>query len=82
MATMLSTFWPHIRENVLQEWDRPLWLGVGLVEAIIVRHYLLRAETVVRSGDKVTMYIVTLLFAWIAAMIAGNVLHETLGAAW
>jgi hypothetical protein len=37
---------------------------------------------VVREGDKVTMYIVTLLFIWIAAMCAGNVLHETLGAAW
>lgn len=82
MATMLSTFWPHIRDNVLQEWDRLLWLGVGLVEAVIARHYLLRADTVVRDDDKVTMYIVTLLFAWIAAMIAGNVLHETLSAAW
>ena len=82
MATMFSTFWPYIRENVLQEWVRLLWLGVGLVEAVIARHYLLKADTVVRHGDKVTMYIVALLFAWISAMIAGNVLHETLGTAW
>jgi hypothetical protein len=55
---MLSIFWPHVRENVLRERHKLLWLGVGLVEAAITRHYLLKADTVVRDGDKVTMYIV------------------------
>jgi hypothetical protein len=82
MATMLSTFWPHIRDNVLQAWDVLLWLGVGLIEAVVARHFLLRAGTVARDTDRTTLYIVAMLFAWVAAMIAGNVLYQTTGAAW
>ncbi|MCP4542724.1 MAG: hypothetical protein GY832_36845 [Chloroflexi bacterium] len=78
VVTVISVFWPYLRESVLGEWNRLGWLLIGMIEAVIARHYLLKADDVVRDQDISVPYILILLFVWIAALTAGNVLHETL----
>ncbi len=76
VGTVFSVFWPYARESVWGEWGKLCWLTIGIVEAIITHHYLLKADEVARDEDVSVPYIVILLFVWIAALIAGNVLHE------
>ncbi len=78
VVTVFSVFWPYLRESVWEEWKKLGWLVVGMVEAFIARHYLLEADEVVRDTGVSAAYIGILLFVWIAALIAGNVLHEIL----
>jgi hypothetical protein len=79
VGSILFAFWPYLCENVFGDWVRLLFLVVGIVEAFVARHYLLNADKVVRNTTSSAMYIVILLFVWIAAMCAGNVLHEIEG---
>jgi hypothetical protein len=76
LSTVLLTFWPYIREHVWGEGMRPFWLAAGIVEAVIVRHYLLEVDEVVRGEMTSAAYILVLLFVWIVAMSAGNIIHE------
>ena len=76
VGSILFAFWPYLCENVFGDWVRLLFLVTGIVEAFIARHYLLKADRVVRDTTSSAMYIVILLFVWIAAFSAGNVLYE------
>jgi hypothetical protein len=78
VGTMLSVFWPYLRGSVWGDWQKSGWLAVGIVEAVLTRHYLLETDEVVRGEGISAPYIGILLFVWIAALIAGNVLHEVL----
>jgi hypothetical protein len=77
VVTVISVFWPYLRESVWGEWNRLGWLLIGMIEAVIACHYLLKTDEVVRDEGVSAPYIGILLFVWIAALIAGNVLHET-----
>jgi hypothetical protein len=78
MGTVFSVFWPYARESAWGEWGKLFWLAVGGVGAIITHHYLLKVDRVTRDEKVSASYIGVFLFVWIAAMIAGNVLHEVL----
>ncbi len=76
VGTVFSVFWPYARASVWGHWGKLCWLTIGIVEAVIAHHYLLKADEVVRDEGVSARYIVLWLFVWIAAMITGNVLHE------
>jgi hypothetical protein len=76
VGSVLFAFWPYLCENVFGDRVRLLFLVVGIVEAFVARHYLLKVDRVVRDTISSAMYIVIFLFVWIAAMCAGNVLYE------
>ena len=76
VGTILFAFWPYLCENVFGDWVRLLFLVIGIVEAFVARHYLLKVDEVVRDTISSAMYIVIFLFIWIVAMCAGNVLYE------
>jgi hypothetical protein len=76
VVSILFAFWPYIRENVWEEWTQLFWLMMGVVEAVIARHYLLEADEVVRKEMVSVAYILILLFVWIIALSAGNIVNE------
>jgi len=75
VGSVLFAFWPYLCENVFGHGVRLLLLVVGMVEAVVARHYLLKADKVVRGHMPSAAYIVVLLFVWIAALSAGNILR-------
>jgi hypothetical protein len=77
VGSVLFAFWPYIRENVWGAGMRSFWLAAGIVEAVIVRHYLLEADKVVRGEMVSVAYILVLLFVWIIALSAGNIINES-----
>jgi hypothetical protein len=76
VSSLLFAFWPYLREQVFGEWVRLLSVGVGIVEAVVARHYWLEVDEPVRDGKKCTEYILILLSAWIVAFCVGNILYE------
>jgi hypothetical protein len=76
VVSILFAFWPYIRENVWEKWTQLSWLVMGVVEAVIARHYLLEADEVVRKEMVSVAYILILLFVWIIALSAGNIVNE------
>jgi hypothetical protein len=76
VGSVLFAFWPYFCENVFGNWVRLLFLVMGIVEAFVARHYLLKVDEVVRDTMSSARYILVFLFIWIAAMCAGNVLYE------
>jgi hypothetical protein len=76
VAAVVSVLMPYLREVIVGEWRAQLWLGVGIIEGVIARHTLLKADQVVRTEGVSARFIVVLLFLWIGALIAGNVLYE------
>jgi hypothetical protein len=76
VESVLLAFWPYLCESVFGGWLRLLFLVMGIVEAFVACHYLLKVDRVVRDHMSSAMYIVIFLFVWIAAFSAGNILHE------
>jgi hypothetical protein len=76
VVSILFAFWHYIRENVWEKWTQLSWLVMGVVEAVIARHYLLEADEVVRKEMVSVAYILILLFVWIIALSAGNIVNE------
>jgi hypothetical protein len=79
LATVVWHFWPHVRETVLGHGLRPVWLSLGMLEALVARHFLLGRDRVMRGVDASIRYIILFLSVWIAAMFAGNVIYELTG---
>jgi hypothetical protein len=76
VGSTLFAFWPYVRENAWGEWTRSFWLVTGVVEAVVARHYLLEADKVMRKEMVSMVYILILLFVWIVALCAGNIINE------
>jgi hypothetical protein len=76
VVSILFTFWPYIRENVWGEWVRLAWLALGTMETVVARHYLLKADEVVRDTMPSAIYILIFLFVWFVAFCVGNIAHE------
>jgi hypothetical protein len=76
VGTVLFAFWLYLYESVFGDWLRFLFLVMGVVEAFVARHYLLKVDKVVRGTMSSARYILVFLFIWIAATCAGNVLRE------
>jgi hypothetical protein len=51
-------------------------LGLGAAQATFTRYKLLGDEELQMPSAESTAYILVFIIAWVAALIAGNVLHE------
>jgi hypothetical protein len=78
LAASLSLAWPYLRAVARDEWGGASLslLGLGAAQGALTWYRLFSRDKVVRPGDASVPYLVPLLLAWVAAMIAGNVLHE------
>jgi hypothetical protein len=76
VGSILFTLRPYLQEQVLSQGLRLLGLLLGMIEAVIARQYLLEADEVVRDETTGGAYIVVLLFLWIVALSAGNIIHQ------
>ena len=77
LAATTSLFWPYLRDVL---WQHPLSMvlvGAGLIESTFVRFGAMNREQTARTDEnKNAGFITVMLLVWVAAMIAGNVLHE------
>lgn len=80
LGTTAILFWPYLRAHLWGQWTQIAWLVGGIIEGTWVRFRLLESEAIVRSEDDASIrYIALLILLWVAALIAGNVLHEING---
>jgi hypothetical protein len=77
VSSIMFAFRPYLQEQVLGQGVRALGLVLGMMEAVIARQYLLEADEVVRDEMTVGAYIVVLLFLWIIALSAGNIIYQS-----
>ena len=75
LAATTSLVWPYFRYELWGQWVSLACLVGGAVEAAVVRFRQLERDEGARSPDKITVFIVILVLAWVASLISGNVLY-------
>jgi hypothetical protein len=76
LGVILSLFWPYVSGVLWGSWSRIGWLVGGVVEGMIARYRLLRAEKALRlEGDESILYVALLVMLWVVAMSVGIVVH-------
>ena len=78
LAAVYSLAWTYLRGTLRGPWGAAslFLLGLGAAQGALTRYRLFEREKVTRDSDSAAAYIVALVVAWLAALIAGNVLHE------
>ena len=78
LAATFSLAWPYCREVLHGGWGAAslLLLALGAAQGALTRYRLYEREKVSRDEGASAAYIVVFIVAWVASMIAGNVLHE------
>lgn len=76
LSATASLVWPYFRDALWGQWLSLIFLGAGIVEALLVRFKQLKKDEVTGDVDENTGSLIFLVLAWVGAMIAGNVLHE------
>jgi hypothetical protein len=74
LAATTSLVWPYLQDVLWGEWLSLLWLGLGIIEALIVNYKLLERDVVVRNSDSSTLYIAVLVMVWVGSLV-GNAFH-------
>jgi hypothetical protein len=75
LAATASLVWPYLRDVLWGEWLSVLWLGLGVVEALVVNYKVLERDEVVRDSDSGGIYIAVMVMVWVGSLL-GNVFHE------
>jgi hypothetical protein len=76
LGLMGSLFGPYWQEYLWGQWQRIFWLLAGVVQATWLNYgRFQRAEVLREESDGGILFIVGLLFLWLAAMIVGGNLH-------
>jgi hypothetical protein len=68
--------WPYLRAHLWGHWFSIAILCAGIAEASAIRFKQVKRDDAKRNSNAAAVYIVVLLLLWVAAVIAGNVLHE------
>ncbi|MCA1817755.1 MAG: hypothetical protein LC746_15435 [Acidobacteria bacterium] len=76
LAAITSLVWHYFWEQLWGHWVSLALLLGGTLEAMLVRSRQLERDEAARDQNATAALIVVLLLAWVAALIAGNVLHE------
>ena len=78
LAATYSLAWPYLREAAGGAWGGAslFLLGLGAAQGALTRYRLFERERVTRDESAAVGYLIPLVVAWLAALIAGNVLHE------
>jgi len=78
LAATYSLAWPYCRDVLQGGWGGAslLLLVLGAAQGAFTRYRLYAPENTVRDNDASAVYIVVFIFAWLASLIAGNVLRE------
>jgi len=78
LAATYSLAWPYCRDVLQGSWGGAslLLLALGAAQGALTRYRLYERENTVRDDDASAVFIVVFIFAWLASLIAGNVLHE------
>jgi hypothetical protein len=78
LAATYSLAWPYCRDLWHGRWGGVslLLLALGAAQGALTRYRLYERERVVRDENASAAYIVVFILAWVASLIAGNVLHE------
>lgn len=74
LAATISLVWPYLREVLWGQWLSLLWLGLGIVEAMIINYKLLERDEVVRHSDHASVYIAVMVMIWVCSLV-GNAFH-------
>jgi hypothetical protein len=78
LAAAGSLAWPYLREAASGAWGAPsiFLLALGAAQGALTRYRLYERQEAEREDATSAPYIVVFIFAWLAALIAGIVLHE------
>ena len=78
LAAVYSMAYPYCRDALGGAWGATslFLLALGAVQAALTRYRLYERDHLVRDEGPAAAYIVVFIMSWLAALIAGNVLHE------
>jgi len=77
LGVILSLFWPYVSETLLGDGMRVAWLAGGVIEGVIARYRLMKAEKTVRvEGEGSILYVALLVMLWVAAMSVGTAVSQ------
>ncbi|MFL6334020.1 MAG: hypothetical protein ACJ754_11970 [Pyrinomonadaceae bacterium] len=78
LAATYSLAWPYCRDIMRGGWGAVslFLLTLGAAQGALTRYRLYEREQVARDDGASAPYIVVFIVAWVASLIAGNVLHE------
>lgn len=76
IAAVTTLVWHYFWDQLWGHWVSLALLLGGISEASLVRAKQLERDEAARGSDTTAAFIVVFLLAWVAALIAGNVLHE------
>lgn len=74
LAATTSLVWPYLRDVLWGKWLSLLWLGLGIIEALIINYKLLDRDEVVRHSDSSSVYIAVFVMIWVVSLV-GNAFH-------
>ncbi|MFH1195455.1 MAG: hypothetical protein V1720_07060 [bacterium] len=70
-GTISFSFFQYIDEYIFSNIFRFLGLLAGIIEAVMVNHFVLKADIIYRDSTASSKYIIIFIFIWIAAMCVG-----------
>lgn len=81
LAALAATYtlaWPYLREAAHGAWGGAslALLGLGAAQGSLIRYRRFEGEEVTRDEGAGAAYIVIFIVLWLAALMAGNALHE------
>ena len=78
LVATYSLAWPYCQDLLQGRWGGVslLLLVLGAAQGALTRYRLYERENMVRDNDASAVFIVVFIVAWVASLIAGNVLHE------
>jgi hypothetical protein len=69
-----SLVWPYLRDVLRGQWLSLIWLGLGVIEALIVNYKLIERDEVIRNNDISSVYIAVFVMIWVGSLV-GNAFH-------
>lgn len=76
LGTVASICWPYLLGEILTQREKPFWLSLGLIEAVLVYYHLLQADEGKRPTDFSAPFIGVFVMIWVFAMFAGTATHR------
>lgn len=76
LATVIIGFYGYLNEQIFGSLFRSAGLLAGIIETVVVYHFILKMDIVYRDSTAASKYIIAFILIWLAAMIGGINFHN------
>lgn len=76
MAAVIVSFYGYLNGQIFMSALRSAGLLIGVIETVMVYHFILKMDIVYRDSTAASKYIIVFIMIWLAAMIGGINFHN------